>query len=223
MKTILNSVDCVIFGFEESSLKVLLIERRNDPQKGLMALPGDFVKLEEDIDDCAIRTLKDITSLNEIYLEQIGGFGKPNRFPGERVITLGYYALINIKNYELKAGYTAERVEWCDITELPKLAFDHREILDAALEVVRRKIRLEPIGFSLLPEKFSISVLQQLYEAILKQPLNKRNFRTKINQMKLLIETGIKQTNVAHKPAMLYRFDQEIYLKLVKEGWSFNL
>jgi len=223
MNTILNSVDCVIFGFEDGALKVLLIERRNDPQKGIMALPGDFVEHDEDIDDCAIRTLSQITSLNKIYLEQIGAFGKPNRYPEVRVITLAYYALINIKKYELKAGYTAERIEWCTIQSLPTLAFDHREILDAALEVLKRKIRLEPIGFNLLPENFSLTELQQLYEAVLQKPINKRNFRTKINQMKILLETGIKQTNVAHKPAMLYKFDQDVYFQLLKEGWSFNL
>ncbi|GGF66906.1 NUDIX hydrolase [Wenyingzhuangia marina] len=220
---IYNSVDCVIFGFKDEKLKVLLIKRNNEPQKGLMALPGDFLDSEVSIYDSAQNTLKELTSLENIYLEQIRAFGEIDRYPGKRVITISYYALINIEDYSPQAGYTAEKLEWCDINALPKLAFDHDEIINIAHKRLKRRVRTEPIGFNLLPEEFSLTNLQQVYEAILQMELNKRNFRTKINQMKLLIDTGKKQENVAHKPAKLYRFDENIYEKLKEEGFYFNL
>lgn len=223
MEQISTSVDCVIFGFDEGDLKVLLIKRKIEPQKNLMALPGDFISTNEDIDEAAARTLKSITTIDKLYLEQIRAFGSVNRFPEGRVITIGYYALINIHEYPIEAGHTAETLEWCSINSLPLLAFDHRNILDAALATLKRKVRREPLGFNLLPDKFSLTELQQVYEAILQTALNKRNFRTKINQMKLLVDTGDKQKNVAHKPAKLYRFDEKVYNNLVEDGFYFKL
>ncbi|ANW96466.1 NUDIX hydrolase [Wenyingzhuangia fucanilytica] len=220
---IYNSVDCVIFGFIDEKLKVLLIKRKNDPQKGLMALPGDFLDADVSIYNSAENTLKKITSLEDIYLEQIRAFGEIDRYPDKRVITISYYALINIEHYTPQAGYTAEKLEWCDIDALPELAFDHKDIINIAHKRLKRRVRNEPIGFNLLPEEFSLTNLQQLYEAILQTELNKRNFRTKINQMKLLIDTGKKQENVAHKPAKLYRFDENIYENLKEDGFYFNL
>lgn len=217
------SVDCVIFGVDEGQLKVLLIKRKKEPQKGMMALPGDFLNTNESLIKCAEKTLKLITSLENIFLEQIRAFGEVERYPTERVITIGYYALINIEHYQPQAGYTAEKLEWCPINELPTLAFDHQEIIDASYAILQKKIRLEPIGFNLLPKKFSLTELQHVYEAVLNSKLNKRNFRTKLNQMKLLINTGEKQTNVAHKPAVLYSFDLGVYKKLKSEGFYFNL
>lgn len=218
-----TSVDCVIFGFQNETLKVLLIQRKNNPAKGLMALPGDFLDENISIYDSAKNTLKKITHLDNIFLEQIKAFGRTNRYPNKRVITISYYALINIEKYTPYAGYTAEKLEWCDIDKLPELAFDHQRIIDSAHQKLKRKVRYEPIGFNLLPEEFSITNLQQVYEAILQIELNKRNFRTKLNQMKLLIDTGEKQKNVAHKPAKLYKFDSAIYQKLKEEGFYFKL
>ena len=218
-----TSIDCVIFGFENATLKVLLIKRNNEPQKGVMALPGDFIGLEEDIDDSAARALQKITNLSDLYLEQIRAFGTTDRFPSERVITIGYYSLINIEKYEPMAGHTAELLEWCDVHNLPQLAFDHRQIVDAAMSILKRKVRHEPVGFNLLPDIFSITELQQLYEAVLNTALNKRNFRTKLAQMKLLIDTGKKQENVSHKPAQLYRFDEKVYADLIDQGFYFKL
>lgn len=223
MNKILNSVDCVIFGFKQEQLNVLLIERKQTPEKGKMALPGDFLNEREHLYENAANILKEITNLDHIYLEQIGAFGKTDRYPSERVITISYYALINIEDYELKAGHTAERLEWYPINELPLLVFDHKEIVNAGFEILQRKVRHEPIGFNLLPEKFTLTQLQQLYEAILQTSLNKRNFRTKINQMKLLKNSGEKQKNVAHKPAYLYQFDKTVYDQLVREGFYFKL
>ena len=192
-----NSIDCVIFGFQNETLKVLLIKRKHAPAKGLMALPGDFLTEDVGIDDSARNTLKKITQLDDIYLEQIKAFGTTNRYPNKRVITISYYALINIEKYTPQAGYTAEKLEWCDINNLPELAFDHQLIIESAHRRLKRRVRHEPIGFNLLPEEFSLTNLQQVYESILQQELNKRNFRTKLNQMKLLIDTGKKQKNVS--------------------------
>jgi 8-oxo-dGTP diphosphatase len=223
MTSIENSVDCVILGFKERQLHILLIKRKESPEKGTMALPGDFLSKEESLDASAKKTLKAITNLQNIFLEQIGAFGDTDRYPSKRVITIGYYALINIEHYKPQAGYTAEKLEWCSMDALPTLAFDHLKIIKAAHSILKHKIRHEPIGFNLLPEQFSLTELQQVYEAILGTELNKRNFRTKLNQMKLLLKTGIKQENVAHKPAMLYRFDEKVYKKLSDEGFYFKL
>lgn len=218
-----TSIDCVIFGFHNEALKVLLIKRKNAPAQGLMALPGDFLNEDISIDNSARNTLKEITQLEDIYLEQVKSFGAVDRYPGKRVITISYYALINIEKYTPQPGYTADKLEWCDVSNLPELAFDHKKIIKSAHKRLKRRVRHEPIGFNLLPEEFSLTNLQLVYESILEIGLNKRNFRTKINQMKLLIDTGKKQKNVAHKPAILYRFDEEVYLKLKKEGFYFKL
>ena len=218
-----TSVDCVIFGFQNETLKILLIKRKNEPSKGLMALPGDFLDENISIYDSAKNTLKKLTNLENIFLEQIQAFGRIDRYPGKRVITISYYSLINIEDYKPQAGYTAEKVEWCDIDKLPNLAFDHQRIIDSAYHILKRKVRHEPIGFNLLPKEFSLTNLQHVYEVILQEELNKRNFRTKLNQMKLLIDTGKKQQKVAHKPAKLYSFDEEVYKQLKEEGFYFKL
>ena len=217
------SVDSVIFGFKDEQLKVLLIKRKEVPEKGKMALPGDFLDSKESLKTCAEKKLRLITGLDNIFLKQIGAFGEVERYPLDRVVTVGYFALINIFNNKIEAGYTAEKLEWCGVNDLPPLAFDHKEIINRAHSILKRKIRLEPIGFNLLPEKFSLTELQSVYEAVLNTQLNKRNFRTKLNQMKLLIDTGQKQTNVAHKPAILYRFDKKVYEQLTSKGFFFNL
>lgn len=218
-----TSVDCVIFGFQNETLKVLLIQRKNEPAKGLMALPGDFLDENISIYDSAKNTLKKITNLDNIYLEQIKAFGRTNRYPNKRVITISYYALINIEKYSPQAGYTAEKLVWCDIDKLPELAFDHERIILSAHKKLKRRVRNEPIGVNLLPDEFSLTNLQQVYEAILQIDLNKRNFRAKLNQMKLLIDTGKKQKNVAHKPAILYKFDENVYQKLKEDGFYFKI
>lgn len=223
MSKIEHSVDCVVFGFKEGHLKVLLIQRKTEPQQGMWALPGDFLNPEESINESAHKTLKKLTSLENIYQDQIRAFGETNRYPGKRVITVGYFSLINMIKYKPVAGYTAEKLEWYNVDSLPNLAFDHKEIISEAHAVLKKNVRHMPIGFNLLPEVFSLTDLQQLYESILQTELNKRNFRTRLNQMKLLIDTGKKQEKVAHKPAKLYRFDTNIYERLKKEGFYFKL
>jgi hypothetical protein len=220
MKSI--TIDCVIFGFENGSLEVLLIKHAQGISKGKWGLPGGWILKNEDIDGAAQRLLKELTGLNSIYLEQLKAFGDPNRFPLGRVITIGYYALIKKDDYNVKAGFTASEAKWHKIKEIPNLIYDHNKILNYSLEHLRKKIRQAPIGFNLLPEKFTLLQLMQLYEEILNVEMDKPNFRRKILKMKLLKDLGEKQIEVSHRAAKLYRFDHEIYEKLTKKGFNFE-
>ncbi len=219
------SIDCVIFGFEGDQLKVLLIERNTDPQKGMMALPGGFVHMDEELDDASDRILKESTGVSEIYMEQVKTFGSVGRYPLRRVITIAYYALIKLDDYNLETqpDSDAKRAEWFPVDEIPELPFDHREIFDTGFKKLKIKVRHEPVGFNLLPEKFSITELQRLYEATLETKFDKRNFRKKLAKMNLLIDLEEKQQNVSHRAAKLYSFDQNVYQQLCQKGFSFDL
>lgn len=225
MSTIIDnlSIDCVIFGFEKGSLKTLFIKRNTEPHKGMMSLPGGFIYLDEDIDTAPARRLQDLTGLNNLYLKEVGAFGKVSRYPNRRVITIAYYALVNILDYNITAGIDAQEAVWIPVTETPKLVFDHNEIFNAALLKLREQVRVEPIGFNLLDEKFSISELQTLYEEILDTKFDKRNFRKKLAKMNLLVDTHEKQTKVSHRAAKLYSFDTQTYENLKKKGFIFDL
>jgi len=215
------TVDCVIFGLDESShLKVLLIQRANDPYKDCWALPGGFVDMDEDLETAALRELQEETGVVNVFVEQLYSFGKPGRDPRGRNISVAYFALVNLHKHPVQAASDAKQVEWFDSTQLPELAFDHDEILKVAIDRLRAKIRYQPIGFELLPAVFTINQLQQLYETILGVSLNRRNFRTRIKKMDILQLVG-KQQNVAHRPANLYTFDKEkynLFVKLKYEG-----
>ena len=174
------SVDNVIFGFDEGELKVLLIKRKEEPFKNHWALPGALVNPDEDLRDAPKRTLKELTGLDNVFLEQVFTFGKVNRHPKGRVITVAYFSLININNAELVASSFAEEVFWHPISKINSLAFDHLEIMKKCFDRLKRNVRTRPIGFELLPQAFSLSQLQSLYEAVLEKPLDKRNFRKKI-------------------------------------------
>ena len=218
------SVDCVVFGLDGNQLKILVIERAEEPFKDFMALPGNLVKNDEDLDEAADRVLKELTSLDHIYLEQVHTFGHVNRHPKGRVITIAYYALIPVHLYELKPLSTfAKSAQWISVNHLKELAFDHKEILDACYKRLQNKVLHEPIGFNLLPDKFTLSQLQTLYEAILGMELDKRNFRKKIVGMNLLIDLDQQQQNVSHRPAKLYSFDKDRYEALIEKGFSFEL
>jgi len=219
------SVDCVIFGFDENEidLKVLLIERGEEPFYGQMALPGDIIKIEEDIDMAALRVLQELTGLENIFLEQLFTFGNITRHPLGRVVTISYYAFVKPSNFELNPSSFATRVEWQSISEIKELAFDHFKILSSALSRVKSKIRYQPIGFNLLPEKFTLTQLQNLYETILDTDFDKRNFRKKILSMELLVPLSEKQSGVAHRAARLYKFDLERYERLQAVGFNFAL
>ncbi|MGH1436740.1 MAG: NUDIX hydrolase [Lewinella sp.] len=209
------TVDCIIFGLDESQqLKVLLIRRKLDPYANKWALPGGFVHMEESLENAARRELKEETGVENVFMEQLYTFGSLDRDPRGRVISVAYFALVNLSEHTLRADTDAGDAAWFSINELPELAFDHSTILRTALDRLRAKLRYQPLGFELLPEHFTLSQLQQLYETVLGVPsLNKRNFRTRILKMGVLNEVG-RQTNVAHRPAMLFSFDKEKYEEL---------
>ena len=217
------TVDCVVFGFDESELKVLLIQRALDPFKGKWALPGGFVHVNETLDDAARRELTEETGLKDVFLEQLFTFGAVNRDPRERVLSVAHYALVKQKDYQAKAATDAANAEWFPVSMLPKLAFDHADIVATALTRLQGKVRYQPIGFELLPPKFTLSELQHLYEAILETALDKRNFRKKVQGFGLLVPIDETQMIGRHRPAQLFRFDADKYKKLKKRGFNFEL
>jgi 8-oxo-dGTP diphosphatase len=215
------TVDCIIFGLDSGSqLKVLLVQRAQDPFQGHWALPGGFVEMDEDLETAALRELEEETGVRDVFIEQLFTFGAPGRDPRGRVISVSYYALVNLAEHPVNAGSDAHGADWFPLDALPPLAFDHERILTVAIERLRAKVRYQPIGFELLPEQFTLSQLQALYETILGvDELNKRNFRTRILRMGVLKEVG-KQEGVAHRPATLFSFDKEKYEQLVRERYQ---
>ncbi len=217
------TVDCVVFGLDDQDLKVVLIQRDLEPFAGRWALPGGFVRVAESLEEAARRELQEETGLSRVYLEQLYTFGEVRRDPRERVITVTYYALVNIRDHRVQAATDARNAAWFPVTDTPTLAFDHAKILRVALERLKGKVRYQPIGFELLPAKFTLSQLQHLYETILERPLDKRNFRRKALAMGFLEETDDIEQDVAHRAARLYRFNEAKYRRLVKQGFLFEL
>ncbi|MFT6323999.1 MAG: 8-oxo-dGTP diphosphatase, partial [Halieaceae bacterium] len=217
------SADCVVFGYHEETLKVLLIKRGAAPFKGEWALPGDLVYPNENMDVAAQRVLHDLTGIKGLFMEQTRVYGKVDRHPAGRVITTGYYSLIDISKHDPHASAWADGVYWIDIDKVPALAFDHNEILKDALKILRRRVRRRPVGFELLPQKFTLAQLQQLYEVLLNEQYDKANFRKKILAMNLLKDLKENQTNVSHRPAKLFSFDEFRYIELKSKGMSFEL
>jgi 8-oxo-dGTP diphosphatase len=217
------SIDCLIFGFRNSELDILLIKHGEGISKGRWALPGGWIRYNESIDVAANRLLTSLTGVSNIFLEPLRAFGEVDRYPGKRVITLAYYALINADNYSLSAGFTASDAKWFKIHEVPKLPYDHNKILDTGFQYLKHKVRHEPLGFNLLPKKFTLHQIQKLYEAILETELDKPNFRRKLLNMNLLVPCDEKQRDVSHRAASFYRFDKKIYKKLTESGFNFEL
>jgi len=217
------TVDVVVFALDEHDLQAMLIQRDLAPFAGNWALPGGFVRVEETLDDAAARELREETGLHDIYLEQLYTFGAVERDPRERVVTAAYYALVNLAGHAVQASTDACRAAWFSVNDLPALAFDHRQILDVALQRLRSKVRYQPIGFELLPERFTLRQLQHLYEIILDRPLDKRNFRKKVLSMGIIKETNEIETDVAHRAARLFRFDKKAYDRLTKRGFNFEI
>ncbi len=193
------TVDCVIFGWDGGALKVLLIQRGADPFVGSWALPGGFVQMEESLEAAAQRELAEETGLRDVYLEQLVTMGTPDRDPRGRVVSVVYFALVSLADHHPVADTDASDAKWFSLEELPPLAFDHSDILLIAQERLRGKISYRPVGFELLPQKFPLTQLQRLYEAILGEPMDKRNFRKKVLSTGLLQELGEKQRGVAHR------------------------
>jgi len=217
------SVDCVIFGVDEGVLKVLLIERNEAPFKGWKAIPGNLVRDREDIDAAAQRILYELSGLKDIYLEQSHTFGRTNRHPQGRVITVAYYSLIRRTDDIRPVTGFAKKAFWWPAHDLPRLAFDHSEIAELALTQIRQKVRYRPIGFELLPQKFTLTELQHVYEAILEKKLDKRNFRKKIQSYDLLVPCKEKQRGGSHRAPGLFRFNRQRYEQLEKQGFAFEL
>jgi 8-oxo-dGTP diphosphatase len=217
------SIDCVIFGFEKSVLEILLIKRARNPHKGQWALPGGFIKKDELVEDAAKRILQVTTGVSDIYLEEIAVFDQVDRFPLWRVFTIGHFALISPEHYKLTTGIDTIEVKWFRFNKLPELHFDHKHIIEVALNKLRSRVRHKPIGFELLPEKFTLPQLQTLYEVILGKKLDKRNFRKKILKMNLLKRLKEKDQNNIRRAAYLYKFDKHNYNKLKDNGFIFEL
>ena len=194
------AVDCVVFGLDETDLKVLLIQRKLTPQH-MWALPGGFVRIEETLDEAARRELEEEAGVTDIYLEQLYTFGALDRDPRERVVSVAYYALAKLSDHRIRAATDAVGVGWFSLDDLPKLAFDHAEIVARAHERLRGKVRYAPVGFELLPPRFSLTQLQRMYEIILGTDLDKRNFRKKLLAMELLVELDEVEEDVAHRAA----------------------
>jgi len=215
------TVDCVVFGFDGGELQVLLIRRGLPPFKDKWALPGGFVRVEETLDDAARRELAEETGLQDVFLEQLYTFGTVKRDPRERVVSIAYFALV--KPAAVTAATDAAEAKWFPISDLPSLAFDHADILATALNRLRGKLTYQPIGFELLPPKFTLTQLQRLYEAVLGEPLDKRNFRKKALSYDLLIPLQEKHQEGPHRPAQLFRFDPVKYEKFKKKGFLFEI
>lgn len=211
------TTDCVIFGFDGTKMKVLLVQRGIEPYKGRWAFPGGFLKMDEDAETGALRELQEETGLRAAYIKQFHTFSDPNRDPRERVITIAYYALVRLQ--EVKGADDAADARWFALDEVPSLAFDHDLILRTATNELRKQIHFEPIGFELLPEKFTIKELQNLYEAILGVNFDRRNFYNKMRHFEILIQLDETAKPTPKKEAFLFRFNSEKYYELKEKGF----
>ncbi len=216
------AVDCIIFGFDDEKLKILLIQRNLEPCKGQWSLMGGFLRQDENLDESAQRILTQLTGIHDVYLEQLYTYGKIDRDPAARVLSTAFYALIKIdKNNKIR--FEKHNAAWFDIEHIPGLIFDHAQMVDKAMKRLKRRSKVQPIGFELLPEKFTIPQLQNLYEAIYQKKLDKRNFRRKILTMGFLDRLEEKDKGSSKKGAYLYKFNEEKYNYLVSKGYHFEV
>ena len=220
----LVAVDCIIFGYDilEKELKLLLFKRMFEPAKGRWSLAGGFVNQSESLDDAASRILRKLTGLDAVYMKQSYAYGEVGRDPGDRVISVSYFALIAIRdiNYELAKE---NGVSWCSLSKLPDLIFDHPLMIKRALSDLQNQISIRPVGFELLPEKFTLVQLQDLYEAIYQRIVDKRNFRKKILSMGILEKLDEKERETSKKGAYYYKFNENTYNRLRQNGFYFSL
>ena len=218
------AVDSIIFGYDEGGreLKLLLLKRNFQPAMGEWSLMGGFLNKDESIDHAAKRILNQLTGLSDVYMEQLYSFGEIDRDPGDRIISVAYFALIKIKDSDLELVKN-HGATWVPISSLPQLIFDHNQMVERAMKKLQVRARTQPIGFELLPEKFTIPQLQGLYEAIYNKPLDKRNFRRKLLAMDLLEKQEEKEKESSRKGAWYYRFDANKYEDLLKRGFNFEL
>ena len=216
------SVDCVVFGYNEDGLKVLVLDCDMEPFVGKKSLIGELVEQGEGVDEAVKRVLKMWTGIEGLYMEQVQTFGKPNRHPLGRVISVAYYSLVPLDDFHVENELP--NLSWKSLDQLKEMAFDHLEILDACLGALRKDIREKPLGFSLLPPKFSIKQLQILYERILDINFDRRNFRRKLNNLGILKDLNEIEQDVSHRPAKLYSFDEESFKKRMEDNlFQFSL
>ncbi|WP_375325225.1 NUDIX domain-containing protein [Flagellimonas sp. GZD32] len=219
---VLLAVDCIIFGFDKRNLKILLIKRNFEPEKNKWSLIGGFLKKNENLDQSADRVLNTLTGLKEVYLEQLNTYSKIDRDPGQRTISVAYYALINVESHQFE-GILLDSARWFKINDAPSLIFDHNEMVTQAKNRLRLRATSKPIGFELLPEKFTMKQLQNLYESILDKKLDKRNFINRINALDILEKLEEKDMSQSRKGAYLYSFDKEKYDRKVLDGFNFKI
>src|SRR5688572_11251924 len=217
---ILLAVDCIIFGFDGKEMKALLIKRGFEPEKGKWSLMGGFVNQDENVNDAAARILKELTGLTNIYMEQLQCFGNTDRDPAGRVVSVAYFALINIADYNEQL-ISMHEARWFPLNKIPALIFDHKEMVQKGKETLVEKVANHPIGFELLPPKFTLTQLQNLYEAIYEMPLDKRNFTRKILSINVLQKLTEKEKESSRKGAFYYVFDKATYAKLQHDGIKF--
>lgn len=215
------AVDCIIFGFDEEGLKLLLMKRGLEPCKGGWSLMGGFLRKDENLDQAAERVLKECTGLEKVYMEQLMTFSEVDRDPGARVVSAAYFALMDIRNYD-KEAVSSYNAVWLRLEEVPELIFDHNVMVEKALGRLRRRATNCPVGFNLLPQEFTLPSLQQLYEAIFGCQIDKRNFRKKIHSMNILVNTGKKDYSTSKKGAYLFSFDEEKYNAMLEKGYNQN-
>ncbi|MBP3779027.1 MAG: NUDIX hydrolase [Prevotella sp.] len=204
------SVDCIIFGFDEGKLKILIGKRKMDPGRGEWSLYGGFVRSDESVDDAASRTLFELTGLRNLFMRQVGAFGNVDRDPGERVVSIAYYALINVRDYD-DILRRAHGLVWMDVNEIPQLYSDHNEMVLKARKMMQQKLATEPVGFRLLPSLFTLTQLQKLYEAVNGVELDKRNFRKRVKEMDFIEKTELIDKTSSKRGAYLYRFNKRVY------------
>ena len=207
---VLVSVDCIIFGFDEDELRILIAKRKLDPGRGEWSLYGGFVGAKESLEDAANRVLFDLTGLKKLYMKQVGAFGAIDRDPGERVISVAYCALINVKDYDDKLRQE-HGLEWVSLEDMPKLYSDHNDMVKKAITLLRRRISTEPLSFNLLPDLFTLTQLQHVYEAILDDDIDKRNFRKRIKTIDFIEKTELIDKTTSKRGASLYRFNKKAY------------
>ena len=222
-KAIKLSVDAVVFGYEEQTISVLLIKRKYEPFKGKWAIPGGFVLNNESLEEAVERELKEETGIKINYLEQLYTFGKPKRDPRNRVVSVAYYGLVKPSAFKIFASTDAEEVQWFNISELPKLSFDHEDILEKAISRLQGKITYEPVGFELLDTKFPFSDLEKLYTTLLGRAIDRRNFRKKMLGLNILDQLDEKVSKGSGRPANLFKFNKKRYFKLKEEGILFDI
>jgi 8-oxo-dGTP diphosphatase len=211
------TVDNLIFSFEEKEVQVLLVQRKLPPFKGEWALPGGFVEINESLDDAALRELREETGIDNAFIQQLKSFGEVDRDPRGRIISVAYFALVRKESVTITPGSDAQGVAWFNVNELPILAFDHDEIIDYAVEYLRDLFKYKPISFELLPDKFTLTEMQRLYEAVTNREMDKRNFRKKVLNMDILREFEGESDRVVKRMATLYTFDRNKYRKLTEE------